>query len=130
MVGGEVKLHGANADESIVQGPSVGVLTFVLLLEFAGEPVIFPSVGIEPLVKFFYPASDGLPCDANAFDFRHRKFGNVHVQQGSRGHVGVQGLPNDNSGNFLGSAKVGIVGEVAQAESDGRNSFDRAFHRG
>lgn len=127
-MGCEVKFHWAYGDVTFGECMDVCVFSAVFLLKTACEPVVFLSVGVDALVELLYPTADGLTGDLDAFDVGQGELGDVDVQEGGGGHLGVEGGADDGADDGFGCAKVGFVGKVQEGEADAGDAFDGAFH--
>jgi len=113
---------------SVFQSPFIGVFAFILIDKFPGEPVIFPSQRIGPLVKILFPVGVGLPANFYSLDFRTGKLRDIDIENNSLGKFSLQGLPGNYFYKSLGRIKISIYRMVEKRKADGRNSLCPCFN--
>src|SRR5262245_24011394 len=74
----------------IFKGPDISILTMIIQLEYACQPIIISFMRIDSFIKFFSILCIGLPAYLNAFQRRH--FRNIYIQKSPGGKTILQHL--------------------------------------
>ena len=73
----KVELYWNYGNIALTESPFVGIFSFILIDEPAGQPVIIKSHWVGSFVKFLYPIGLGLSTNFDAFYFSSESFGKL-----------------------------------------------------
>src|SRR5258708_39360156 len=79
LVSCKVKLTRHYRNIIVGDGPLIVVFALIEIDKVPRHPEVTSSIGVETLIKIFYPLGIGLPADANAFDWLSLLFRKIYI---------------------------------------------------